>query len=148
MQNFDPAAIQSPRLRRFHGYWAGKMRGARLPSRADIDPVEFPWALGFVSLYDVGPDGEIRVRLDASGAVDFFGNDLTGLLLRAHPQPDFGAIMQRTLGGVVSARAPLVLQREVELHARFWRYETLLLPFAADGIAVDMIASVLDYGKR
>jgi len=148
MTNFDPAAIQSPRLQRFHGYWAGKRRGGSLPGRADIDPVEFPWALGFVSLYDVLPGGDIRVRLDASQAVAFFGPDLTGLSLGAHPQPEFGAIMRRTLGGVVADRAPLVLQRELELHARYWRYEVLLLPFAADGRTIDMIASVLDFGKR
>lgn len=148
MSNFDPAAIQSPRLRRFYEYWAGKKRGEGLPGRGDIDPVEFPWALGYVSLHDVLPGGDFRVRLDASQAVEFFGNDLTGRVLGALPPPEFGPTMRRTLSQIVETRTPLVLQRDMELQGRFWRYETLLLPFAADGIKIDMIASVLDYGKK
>jgi hypothetical protein len=145
MPEFDPAKIQSARLRRFYDYWRAKHREGALPGRADIDPVEFAWALGFVSLYDMLPDGDVRVRVDASKAVEFFGQDLTGTLLSAHPDPAMSTMMVRTLAQIARTRMPIAIRRDFEMHNRDWRYEALIVPFAADGQTVDMLASVLSY---
>jgi hypothetical protein len=145
MTYFDPDAIRHARLRRFHDYWHGKRRGGALPGRADIDPLEFPWALGYVTLHDVLPDGDFRVRLDATKAVEFFGIELTGTRLSAHRDGEMGARMAQTLANVIGARAPLLLARDFPMRNRYWRYESLMLPFAADGKTVDMVASVLGY---
>ncbi len=145
MSFFDIDAIRHERLRRFHDYWRGKRRGDALPGRADIDPLEFPWALGFVTLHDVLPDGDFRVRLDATKATDFFGTDLTGTRLSAHRDRDMAGKMVQTLTYVARTRAPLVIDRDFAIQNRYWRYQSLMLPFAADGKNVDMLASVLGY---
>ena len=145
MTNFDPAAIRHERLRRFHDYWHGKRRGDALPGRADIDPLEFKWALGYVTLHDVLPDGDIQVRLDATKAVEFFGADLTGTRLSAHRDSEMGTMMAQTFAHVIGKRAPLLLERDFKTQNRYWRYQSLVLPFAGDGKNVDMVASVLSY---
>jgi hypothetical protein len=145
MTKFDPDAIRHERLRRFHDYWHAKRRGDALPGRADIDPLEFPWALGYVTLHDVLPDGDIRVRLDATKAVEFFGVDLTGMRLSAHRDRNMGAKMAQSFTHVADTRTPLLLDRDFLSQNRNWRYQALVLPFAADGKAVDMVASVLSY---
>jgi hypothetical protein len=145
MTHFDPDTIPHARLRRFHDYWHGKRRGDALPGRADIDPLEFKWALGYVTLHDVLPDGDIRVRLDATKAVEFFGVDLTGTRLSAHRDGEMGAMMAQTFAHVIGKRAPLLLERDFKARNRYWRYQSLMLPFAADGKNVDMLASVLSY---
>lgn len=147
MTQFDPAAIRHARLRRFHDYWQGKRRGDALPGRADIDPLEFPWALGYVTLHDVLPDGDFRVRLDATKAVDFFGVDLTGTVLSAHRDREMGKMMAQTFAHVVGTRAPVLIDRDFLARDRYWRYQSLMLPFAADGKNIDMLASVLSYEK-
>lgn len=146
MTYFDPDAIRHARLRRFYDYWSAKRRGGALPGRADIDPLEFPWALGYVTLHDVLPDGDFRVRLDATKAVEFFGIELTGTRLSAYHDRDMAAKMVQTLTYVARTRAPLVVARDFAIQNRYWRYQSLMLPFAADGKNVDMLASVLGYG--
>ena len=145
MPPFDPDAIQHPRRRRFFEYWRSKQRNNAFPGRADIDPLEFPWALGYVSLYDVLADGEFRCRLDATNAAMFFDNDLTGTWLSAHCNLAIGAMMVATFTHVVGIRAPLLASRDLLVQNRVWRYQSLVLPFAADGEKVDMVASVLSY---
>jgi len=49
-------AIPSDLLQRMLAYWQSKCGGHAMPARADIDPVEFPWGLGNVSLLDVERD--------------------------------------------------------------------------------------------
>jgi hypothetical protein len=143
MTDFDPATIRHRRLRRFYEYWAGKCRDGKLPGRADIDPVDFAWALGYVTLVDRLSDGDFRVRLDASMAADFFGVDLTGKRLSEFTERGLTVLMSKTMLHLVATRAPLRVDRDVEFDHRRWRYESLVLPFAADGENVDMIASVL-----
>ena len=145
MTDFDPDAIGHERLRRFYGYWRSKRRGDALPGRADIDPLEFPWALGYVTLHDILPDGDFRVRLDATKAVEFFGVDLTGMRLSAHRDREMAAKMAQTFAKVIGTGAPLLVERDFLARDRYWRYQSLVLPFAADGKKIDMIASVLSH---
>ncbi|MCA3260784.1 MAG: PAS domain-containing protein [Telmatospirillum sp.] len=146
MPAFQPDAIRHERLRRFYAYWRSKHRGDALPGRAQIDPLEFPWALGYVTLHDTLPNGDFRVRLDATEAVAFFGVDLTGTVLSTHHDREMAEKMMETLTHVARTRAPLVLDREFAIQNRYWRYQSLMLPFATDGKTVDMLASVLGYG--
>ena len=47
--------LNDDRLRRLFAYWLEK-RGDRLfPAKAEIDPVEFSYILGYVTLVDVEP---------------------------------------------------------------------------------------------
>lgn len=148
MSDFDPSAIRSQRLQRFFDYWSDKRRAESLPGRADIDPLAFVWALGYVSLYDVLPDGDFRIRLDGSRVAEFFGADLTGRNASQHPQGEMADLIRGTLRRVAALRLPLVQQREIQMQARYWRYESLTLPLADDGLQVDSLVCVFDFEGR
>lgn len=47
--------IQDSKVRRFTDYWIGLRRGRRMPARADLDPVDVPWALSRIFVGDYDP---------------------------------------------------------------------------------------------
>ncbi len=144
---FDPDAIANARLRRFYDYWDAK-RGTRpMPARADIDPLDFPWALGDVSLIEVLPGGDFRWRLDGSNSAAFFGTEMQGRRLSEYPHPEFVEPMRAILTRPVATREPTFLTRTYAKDARRWNYDSLLLPLAGDGRTVDMLVQMLDIGR-
>jgi hypothetical protein len=61
------------------GYWASLRRGARLPSRRDLDPGAITRLLPTVSLIDVLPERrDFRVRLAGTALYDVYGGEITG----------------------------------------------------------------------
>jgi hypothetical protein len=140
----DPlAGLEEPRLRRLHDYWSAARRGRRMPSRADIDPVEFPWALGDLSLIDVLPDGRFRWRLDGTNLVDFFRCDMTGKELDRYPHADSIERLRVNFGKAVGSRAPHHFMNRYDDARRSWRYQTLVLPLSDDGETVNMLVEML-----
>src|SRR5262249_62165733 len=82
-------ALSSSTLRRLYDYWRDKWNGTDLPGRPDIDPVDFSYALGDVTLVDVLYDPlRFRFRLDGTRHVEHFGFDMTGQFLDAFPEPE------------------------------------------------------------
>ena len=141
---FQPDTIRSNRLRRFHAYWDAR-RGARaMPAHSDIDPVEIPWMLGYVSLHDVLPDGGFRFRVDASNTSAMFGIDMTGRRLDEYPDGEMRERIRRALETVVLIRRPLRSDLDYATAFNHWRYERLVLPLAADGATPDMLMSAID----
>jgi PAS domain len=55
IQHINPARhdLIDPLLQRLYDYWDEKRRARAMPSRADIDPLEMAFILGYVSLVDV-----------------------------------------------------------------------------------------------
>jgi hypothetical protein len=55
IQHINPARhdLVDPLLQHLYDYWDEKWRGRAMPSRADIDPLEMTFILGYVSLVDV-----------------------------------------------------------------------------------------------
>ncbi|MBL8805405.1 MAG: PAS domain-containing protein [Rhodospirillales bacterium] len=144
---FDPATIANARLRRFYDYWDAR-RGIRaMPARIDIDPLDFVWALGDVSLIDVLPDGDFRWRLDGSNSSAFFGTEMQGRRLSEYPHPQFIEPMRAILRGPAESGRPAFMTRVYAKDARRWNYDSLLLPLSADGQTVDMLIQILDIGR-
>jgi len=138
--------IESPTLRRFYAYWQSKHHGDLLPGRQDIDPVDFPYALGDVTLVDVARDPlRFRFRLDGTRHVERFGFDLTGHWLDDFPYPEMRQAIFDSYREVVEAAAPRRYYRDLESDGRWFRYEALLLPMARDGRTVDMLVSVISF---
>lgn len=145
---FDPKTIVSPRLGRLYAYWDAK-RGERLmPARADIDPVEFPWILGNLSLIEVAEDGDFRWRLDGSNLASFFGCEMTGRTLAEYPYPDYVDKMRTTLVGAVHACGPSGFVRRFSSQTQKWNYESLYLPLSNDGQRVDMLMQAIEIDPR
>src|SRR5215813_7296413 len=70
--------VSSPAIRSFDTYWRSKMKGPRLPSRADVDPAEIKQVLPDIVLLDVEWEPfRCRVRLRGTRAEQFRPKDVT-----------------------------------------------------------------------
>lgn len=73
------AHVGDARLRRFLAYWLERAERGRLPRRADIDPLDFPWALPMVWLCDyLREDGRFRYRVAGEEINAVYGYNLAG----------------------------------------------------------------------
>jgi hypothetical protein len=141
---FDPATIADARLRRLHDYWTAKRGARRMPSRDDIDPVDFAYILGQVTLVDVHENPRrYRWRLVGTWWLEKFGVEGTGMWADEWPFPDQRAAVLRAYDLVASAGHPLVFDRSVWLDGRLLVVETLFLPLSENGEDVSMIVVAL-----
>jgi hypothetical protein len=150
------ARIQHPILKRMVAHWDQK-RGARAwPLRADFDPLDFWYAVGYVSLIDVrwsdefpparrGEPGRRRYffRLDGTRQVDLFGVDFTGKYLDQVYDAASLPLAEASYGAAVEQGEPHYYVRQVEFHGRPIQYEIVILPLSRSGAAVDMLMTVV-----
>jgi hypothetical protein len=143
-----PAAadIRDARLRRLYEYWLAKKGQRRFPSRRDIDPVDFPYVLGHVILFDVMRDPlRFRVRVHGTEMVAKAGYDLTGKFLDDLPISDYRHYVMARCEGLVRDGAPLLVWHDRTLDGKTRRYEALWLPLSDDGEQVTMLLAAMIY---
>lgn len=127
-------------LKRLYRYWAERRGGRAFPARGDIDPVEFSYALGRVSLIEVlESPRRYYYRLVSTQLTDHLGYEMTGKFVDEIPEPEMRSFAERQYLRAVERRAPLYQSDEVVLDGRRWRHETLELPLSADGRNVNML---------
>ena len=138
-------AIPSDLLQRMLAYWQSKCGGHAMPARADIDPVEFPWGLGNVSLLDVERDPlQFRYRLAGSKLTRIMEVDLTGRSIDDIKHADFRDLMRKHLREIVETAMPSVYCISITNGGGPQTYVRLALPLrAADG-SVGMILTMID----
>jgi len=124
-----------------YGYWASLRKGARLPSRSDIQPEDFKRLLPTVSLIDVLHDPlDFRQRLAGTGLYSVYGREITGHKLTDVYNSTAADYWRGELTKVVESRKPIV-----GVHNLAWRGAShlsilwLRLPLASNGRDVDMI---------
>lgn len=144
---FSPP-IRSAVLQRLLAHW-DQIRGSRpMPARADFDPLDVRYALGFVSLIEVHR-GPLRFffRLDGTKQVELFGIDCTRRYLDEAMPRDHAAMAAESYREVVERRQPRYHSRKIRFHERIIDYEILILPFSSDGESVDLLMTgiVPDY---
>lgn len=141
--------VSQPRLRRLLDYWQARRGDRPMPGRADIDPLDFPWLLGNVSLVDVVPDGRggrrYRLRLVGTHVTRRFGYDGTGKWLDEILGPEHRAHVQAAFDDVVRQRIPMVERLDMLIDGRLHDYEILRLPLASDGQTVDILLLAADF---
>jgi hypothetical protein len=138
--------IESPTLRRFYDYYVAKRGTRAFPARADLDPLDFAYALGDITLVDVRHDPlRFSFRLDGSRHVERFGFDMTGRSLDEFPFPEMRLAIFESYRDVVEHREPRRHHRDLESSGRWFRYEALLLPLSGDGQTIDMIVSAISF---
>ncbi len=141
--------IQSEVLRRLLAHW-DRMRGARrMPARADFDPLDARYALGFLSLIEVRREPlRFYFRLDGTRQVDLFGVDCTRRYLDEAMPADHAAMAVESYRDVVECRMPRHHARKIRFHERIIDYEVLILPFSEDGEQVNILMTgiVPNYG--
>lgn len=145
----DQLGLIDQRLRRLIAYWLEK-RGARLmPRRAEIDPLDFSYILGSVTLVEVLPqlDGmsRFRFRLYGTEMVAHSGIDMTGRYVEDFPGPVFAEKLKQSYTAVVNAVEPLRVVRRQFIDERFYDTEGVLLPLGEER-RVDMILIALAFG--
>ncbi len=138
-------AIPSDLLQRMFAYWQSKCGGHAMPARADIDPVEFAWGLGNVSLLDVERDPlQFRYRLAGSKLTRIMEVDLTGRSIDDIKHVDFRDLMRKHLREIVETAKPSVYCISITNGGGPQTYVRLALPLrGADG-GVAMILTMIE----
>jgi hypothetical protein len=140
------ARIQHPILKRMVAFWDDKRAGRDWPLRTDLDPLEFWFAVGYVSLIDVRLEAGRRryfFRLDGTRQVDLFGVDFTGKFLDQVYDAASLPLAEASYGAAVEQGEPQYYVRQVEFHERPIQYEIVILPLSRTGAAVDMLMTVV-----
>lgn len=121
-----------------------------MPCRADVDPVDFAWMLGWVTLIEPLQDGDWRFVIDGSNIAAVFDHDMTGKRLSEYPIPAVRDVLFTTFAATVAARGPHFVTYDIEHDLRRWRYDGLLLPLSDDNGSVNRLIStvVLEGGGR
>jgi hypothetical protein len=153
----DIAALSDPTVAAIFSYWDSRRGARRMPSRADIDPVELRALVNNIALYDVvepEPSGETgrlyRVRLVGSDIVAFDGRNTTGEWVGAGKPPELVAQITGMLTSIVVGRAPrfrtgIAYWRRDKSYRRF---ESCFLPLSPDDDAVNMILNAISFGSH
>ncbi|MBT5264482.1 MAG: PAS domain-containing protein [Rhodospirillaceae bacterium] len=128
-------------------YWKSKARGARLPSRADIDPSDMSGYLKWVTLVDVAQENDrvrYRMRLQGTGVADMFGRDVTGRWADEIYSDFYGGQLEQVYSDVLNSKKPACLTCTTHHNDRAHAYRRLIMPLAADGRSVDMLLVYFD----
>jgi hypothetical protein len=134
------SVIRSDVLRHLVAHWRRICRDRRMPARADFDPLEVRFAVGYISLIAVQRDPlRFHFRLDGTKQVELFGIDCTGRYLDEAMPADHAAMATASYRAVVERGEPSYHQRKIPFHERLIDYEIVILPFSNDGERVDLL---------
>jgi hypothetical protein len=136
--------LHDPRLQRLFDYWRQQCRGEDMPSRAAIDPLDFRYILGYVTLVDVeAAPRRYRFRLDGSILAMLSGMDYTGKYLHQLGLPDYEAFIAAGYDRVVDRRQPYAYRKEGAFDTKTFDEETLILPLGQEGIVRCLMVAVI-----
>ncbi len=135
--------IENPVLRKVYEYWTGKRTEGRLPSRADIDPLEIPDLLPKIMLTDVVETDRgrrHRYRLVGTKTTAQFGMDATGQFIDDVIDGSYLAFVTGLLDMAVDTGSPIYSRSRnyTEQDADMWA-ERVMLPLADDGVTVNIV---------
>ena len=142
------ARIRHPILKRMIVHWVDKCGSRDWPLRSDLDPLEFWFAVGYVSLIDVRPTtvpGGRRYffRLDGTRQVELFGVDFTARYLDEAADAEATRVAELSFGAVVEQGEPHYYVRQIDFNGRPIQYEIVILPLSKTGAGVDMLMTVV-----
>ena len=139
--------IKHPKLQQLYDYWSAKRGERKMPSRADIDPLDMTFVMGNVILVDViaGTPLGFRIRLHGTNLVERAHYELTGKMLDDLPQVQFRDLTRQSFTKVANTAEPLRVLNDRVLDDQPRRYETVILPLSADGARVDMLLCGMIY---
>lgn len=142
--------IEDPILTQLYDYWRPLAIADRLPSRADIDPVQMPRrTLPYVVLAEVYEDGaRVRYRLVGTAMVREWGADFTGRFIDEIMSGSYLEFMQGLFLDVVRHRCAVLSESTFRWDVgKVVATRRLFMPLAADGRAVDMVLSAQTFNR-
>lgn len=125
-----------------------------MPTRTDLDPVEFRYILGNVILVEVERDPlRFRFRLYGAALINFFGDgDYTGKYADQLLPPDYAPFVVQAYKTAIEGRVPRYAERDLVMNHQRLIYDVLTLPLAdpdkLDDIAMLAIAMLPMEPKR
>jgi len=133
-------ASQDDRLLRLYRYWNDRRGELRFPPRASIDPVDFPYALGRVSLIEVQRNPlRFRYRLVGTLLTQHLGYEMTGKYVDDIPEPAMREFTLSFYERALKRQEPLHEAGTALIERYSWQHEVLVLPLASDGETIDML---------
>jgi hypothetical protein len=147
---FAPSEARDARLLRLYRYWLEKSGARAFPQRADLDPVDFKYILGYVTMVDIiepeaaGAPRRYYFRLDGSHLAALSGIDYTRRYLDELPWPDYRDFIAWTYERVLKNQSPLGYRRRGDIDDHLFDEETIILPLGAgrDRIEKLMVAVI------
>jgi hypothetical protein len=144
MMDSPTSRYQSPQkigiLNALNEYWQMKCGDHALPSRADLDPAEFRYALGNVSLIDVLLDPlRFRIRVIATNVEARFDRPLTGTYLDDLPEPENARLWDKVYRTVVRTGKPQTCVGRVVEDGVERMYRGTIWPLASNHQDIDML---------
>lgn len=143
----DLLSRRDPLIRDGFNYWCSKGWPGRLPTRADIDPMDIPKLLPNVVLLDVqdGPR-DFCYRLIGTGVVHHLAEDLTGKWMSSLDHQRAPSRIWDSCEKVVETACPLLSAIPyVGPHAEYLYGEDIILPLAGEQGAVDKLLIFVAY---
>jgi hypothetical protein len=135
-----------PRLQRFYAYWDERRRGRPFPSRHDLDPADFGYILGYVTLVEVQHEPLcFRFRLHGSELVRHGGYDMTGKTIEELPGEENRRAFHDRCHSLLEGRQPQLVRSARALDGRMMRFEAVWVPLSDDGHSIDMLMRALVY---
>ena len=137
-------SLNDPRLRRLLDYWRTRCAGATMPLPSAIDPLDFPYILGYIALVDVeAAPRRYRYRLDGSHLTRLSGIDYTGKYQDELDMPEYNRFVTACYDRSVDTGQPYAYRSEELLDGRSLATESLQLPLGQDGIVTRLILAVI-----
>lgn len=134
------AASTNSKLIELYKYWDQKRGQRSFPARADLDPLEFSYALGVVSLVDfVTRSRRYKYRLVSTALSTRLGYDMTGKWLEEIPDEEMRRYVKDFYNTVIYVRAPIYEKSERTFDHQIWKHEALALPLSDDDENINMI---------
>ena len=139
----DPVEM-APELREVKDYWLAKRAGRKMPSRADINPIELRQHLHLLFLVEVVDEAkDFRYRLLGTGVTEMLQRDSTGKTIREvyrNADPEVLQWMLDVYTAVVTRQCPVLRRGTLRVVGKeFIIFESLHLPLSDDDRRVNMI---------
>jgi hypothetical protein len=136
--------LHDARLKRLYDYWRDGCAGAEMPSRAAVDPLDFRYILGYVSLVEVElMPRRYRFRLDGSVLAMLSGMDYTGKYLDQLGIPDYIDFVAASYDRVVDRLRPYAYRKQGAFDTKTFDEETLILPLGREGKVEHLMVAVI-----
>lgn len=140
--------LQDARLIRLLDYWRIKCDGRKMPLLTDIEPLDFRFILGYVTLVDVElAPRRYFFRLDGSVLASLSGMDYTGKYLDQLGMPEYCAFVAATYDRVVDAYTPYAYRKRGAFDKASFSEETVIMPLGVDKRVQRLMVSVIPSGR-
>ncbi len=143
-------ATADPRLHELYAYWNGRRQGRPYPARCDVDPVDIPSLLPYLSLVDVVSGSPRFVyRVVGTKMVELLRRELTGQPVGTGVKPDeLEAVLVRYRRVANEGIALYHRHRTQEKANDYTEIDRLMLPIGEPETGVKMILSIVVPRKK